>query len=1243
QLVLDSVPLPWQQTDLSHLPGEEREAAFEQILAEDDRIHFDLEKPPLVRMTLVTMGPDRAELVFTAHHVILDGWSLPLLMQDLLRLYGSDGDPSVLPRTRGYREFLAWLARQDHDAAARAWAGELDGLDEPTLLCPDNTAGRAEGDDGEDGRGEGIGQLEVPLSVETSRALERQAADLGVTLNTVVQAAWAVLLGRLTGRQDVVFGTTVSGRPPAVPDIDTMIGLFINTLPVRVTCAPGATFAQILTRLRDRQAVLLDHHHYGLAQIQQDTGLSTLFDTMVGFQSYPIDRAGLTEAHTTAGITFTGLSSLSGTHYPLGVIGSSEPRLRVAMQYQRHIFDHAAAESVAERLGLVLRSLAADPDLAVGSVEVLTPAERDQFIGEFDDTAAPLPHATPHATFPELFAHQVSKAPDAVAVIDHDETLTYRELDARSNLLARRLLGAGVRQESVVAVALPRSAALAVAWLAVLKTGGAYLPVDPGYPDERIRYMLADSGACVILADATTAAGLPEASVLVLHPDDPGDAASLAGSGGAALTEAERGWPLSGADAAYVIYTSGSTGAPKGVVVSHRGLAGFAAAAVEQYAVGPGDRFLQFASPSFDASVLELCSSLLGGATLVTGEEGPLVGERLAEVLAERRISHTLIPPAALATVPPGAAGALPELRTLIVGAEACPPDLVARWAPGRRMINSYGPTEATVVATWTGPLDPGATAPPIGRPAGATRVYVLDAALRLVPPGVTGELYVAGPGLARGYLNRPGLTAARFPADPFGAPGERMYRTGDLVQRQPDGQLRFTGRADDQIKLRGFRVEPGEIQAALLTHPDVAQAVVVADGPTGGLRLVAYVVPAADRTAEADGGPLADPADLVAGLRSHLRERLPEHMVPSVVVAIDEVPLTPNGKLDRRALPAPDQSGPAAGRAPRNSREELLCGLFAEVLGLDRVGVDDDFFALGGHSLLATQLVSRIRTVLGVETSLRLVFESPTVAGLASGLATDGDAADSGDPFASVLPIRTSGDKAPLWWIHPGSGLCWIYLGFAGRLPADRPVYGIQAKGLDGATRPPGSIDAMVDDYVEEVLAAQPEGPYHLLGLSLGGTLAHAMAAELQRRGHEVALLALLDSVPGTFFEHYEPPHADDIRAYFGEHLISPAGAGDQETFVDNAVSVIVGHTTMLRSFTSPIYRGDALFFNATAEGNGSYADLWRSHITGAIKEHDIDSTHQDMYLPAPADDICREINRALDDATEEGRGAQS
>ncbi|MGW2788133.1 amino acid adenylation domain-containing protein, partial [Streptomyces populi] len=521
-----------------------------------------------------------------------------------------------------------------------------------------------------------------------------------------------------------------------------------------------------------------------------------------------------------------------------------------------------------------------------------------------------------------------------------------------------------------------------VAVLGVLKAGAAYLPVDPAYPAARIAYMLDDARPTVVIDDPATVTGGnwpdtdPRTALDVRHP-------------------------------AYVIYTSGSTGRPKGVVVSHTGVSGLVAAQAERLGVAPGSRVLQFASPSFDASFWDLCGAVLTGAALVLApSEAPL------EALTDRGldVTHVTLPPSALAAVESADLTA----TTLVVAGEACAPELVDRWAPGRRMINAYGPTETTVCATMSEPLSPGSGVPPIGRPVAGFRVYVLDERLRVVPPGVTGELYVAGPGLARGYLNRPGLTAGRFVACPFGPAGARMYRTGDLVRRRTDSRLEYVGRADDQVKVRGFRVELGEVEAALAEHPAVAQAAVLARDD----RLVGYVA--------ARPGTAVRPAELAA----YLRDRLPDYLVPAVFVVLDALPLTPNGKLDRAALPAsaPDPGPAGAGRAPRTPQEQILCGLFAEVLGVPRVGVDDDFFDLGGHSLLATRLAARVRSVLGVELGLRALFLAPTVAGLAGALAGAGHARPALTAHERPEAVPLSFAQRRLWFLHRMDGTAATY-----------------------------------------------------------------------------------------------------------------------------------------------------------------------------------------------------------------------
>ncbi|MGH3671663.1 MAG: non-ribosomal peptide synthetase, partial [Pseudonocardiaceae bacterium] len=574
----------------------------------------------------------------------------------------------------------------------------------------------------------------------------------------------------------------------------------------------------------------------------------------------------------------------------------------------------------------------------VSRVPLVPGAESRRMVLEWNDTDRDVPGRT----LPRLFETAARQAGDAAAIVFDGGVVSFPELASRVNRLARSLIARGAGPERYVVLVLPRSVDLVVAQLAVVTAGGAFLPIDPDYPPDRIAFMLADAHPAVLVTCAEVAPRIESAGIPTVVMDDPAVVAELTTLPDHPVTDADRISPLLLAHPAYVIYTSGSTGRPKGVVVPHAGLASFSAAERDRYAVQPGDRVLQFSSPSFDASILELCMSLPAGAALVVPPPGPLLGEQLAEVLAAGAVTHALIPPAALATVPVAQAkDGLDRFGTVIVGGEACPAELVARWAPGRMMINSYGPTETTVVATWTDPLTPGTT-PPIGRPIWNSRVYVLDANLQPLPIGVAGELYIAGVGVARGYLGRPGLTSARFVANPFGPAGSRMYRSGDLVRWTSTGELEFAGRADDQIKIRGFRIEPGEIEAVLRRHPAVADAVVIARPDQAGTkRLVGYLV-------ALDGaGPSSDE------LRAHLTGTLPEFMVPSTFMALEELPRNRSGKLDRRSLPEPDFTLTAPGRAareytaPRTSTEQVLAEIWAEVLGVDRVGIEDNFFSL--------------------------------------------------------------------------------------------------------------------------------------------------------------------------------------------------------------------------------------------------------------------------------------------------------
>ncbi|MGW3430396.1 amino acid adenylation domain-containing protein [Streptomyces melanosporofaciens] len=1253
QVIVGDLELPWHELDLSGLPEAERAARLDALMDEDRLRRFDLERPPLLRFTLIRMGDGLARFLMTNHHLLLDGWSGPLLMRELFALYASGGDVSVLPEVTPYRDYLAWLGQQDDRAAREAWGAVLSGVDGGTLIAPDA-----------DDKAAALPEDHlVELPEDTTEALTALARRHGVTLNTAVQAAWGVVLGRLTGRTDVVFGATVSGRPADIPGVETMVGLFINTVPVRVTLGADDTWAELLERVQRRQTSVMDYHHLGLQDVLRLVDTDKLFDTIVVTENYPLEGSGMPGVQE--GLRIVGAYGSDANHYPISLVAMPGRTLRLRFGHRPDVIGREEIQAIGGRLVRAVEAMIGAPEQPVNRVELLAADERRTLLEEFTATARP----APSALVPERFQAQAARTPDAPALLAADgTTLSYAQLDAAADRLAAELSAAGVGPERLVALALPRSADLVIAALAVLKAGGGYLPVDPGDPADRLAHVLTDATPVLVLTRSDIAPGLPETAAPVRLLDRPSDGPAPAGSGGhwwdaqtapVRLLDQPSDGPAPAAPAgqpapaghqwqaqspAYVIYTSGSTGRPKGVVVEHRSFAQYLDYAAEAYP-SLGERALLHSPVSFDMAVTSLFGPLTtGGCVHVAELEQPAQG-RVRPAFCKVTPSHL-----------PLLAGVDPECsptRELVIGGEQLLGEALAPWRaahPDVAVVNEYGPTEATVGCAVLR-LEPGEETPsgavPIGRPTPNTRLYVLDAGLRPAPLGAVGELYIGGGQLARGYLGRPALTAARFVADPFGVPGGRLYRTGDLARWNADGQLEYLGRVDEQVKIRGYRVELGEIEAALARDPEVAQATVVLRTDEGaGKRLAAYLVGAA-------GGGLD-----AAAVRERLAAAVPDYMVPAAFMVLDELPLNANGKVDRKALPAPDYN-PREWSGPRTPQEEILCGLFREALGLDVVGIHDSFFDLGGDSIMSMGLVNRIRSAFGVKLGMRTVLTAPTVAELAQKLTGDAEQ----DSLDVLLPLREHGSRTPLFCVHPAGGLSWSYSALLRSVDAEHPVYGLQCRGLSGeGDALPATLEEMAADYVAQIRRVQPTGPYALLGWSLGGTVIHAMAALLQAAGEEVALLVNLDEYPLDRSQPLPdrlPDEQDALRVLLDFEGYDVDALGDAPLTHGQVVTMLRERQSVLASldednvaalarafannrrlflaYEPAPYRGDLLVLVAEEDPSVPAADLagraerWRPHVDGRIEYRRITHAHPYLMRPEPAAEIGRVLNEKL------------
>ncbi|AMU77099.1 non-ribosomal peptide synthetase [Mycobacteroides abscessus] len=960
QVILADPVIAWRYLDLRGddlTPDEE----IQHLCAAERAAVCDLADRPTLRAALIRTEANQHRFVLTFHHVVIDGWSLPILLQEIFASYFGHR----LPAPSSYRSFVSWLADQDLDAARTAWGKVLEGFDTPTLVAPPAPPGAR-------------GVESYRVSAETTQALGDLARSQHTTVSTVLQAAWAQLLMVLTGQDDVAFGTAVSGRPAELAGSDSIVGLLINTVPVRARATASTTIAELLGQLQSAHNDTIEHEHLALNEIHHVAGHEQLFDTLFLYESYPIDTSAFMGVQELA---ITEFVTREYNHYPLSVMALPGHELGIRVEYDTDKFGLDDIQAVFERFERVLVSMVSDADQRLSSLDVLQTDEHKQLEG-WGNRKVLVRGPEPVLSIPEAFAEQVDRAPEAVALTFEGRSTTYGELDEAANRLANLLSVYGAAPGESVALLMPRSDEAIIAILAILKTGASYLPIDPSVPDTRLEFMLSDAVPIAAVTTAELRARFDGSGVSVVQFDDAEDDPTGAIYGHTPLLTPAPD------DIAYTIYTSGTTGVPKGVAIAHSNVTQALKFPLTHMPTGPGEVWTQAGSLVFDITVWEIFGALLHGGRLVIIPDSVVRSpDDFRDLLIREKVTVLFQTPSAVGMLSPEGLNNL----TLVVAGEACPTEVVDRWAPGRVMINGYGPTETTIYATF-GELIAGSGVVPIGVPVPDAALFVLDRWMRPVPPGVVGELYVAGLGVGIGYVKRQALTASRFVACPFGEPGTRMYRTGDLVRwgvsESSAGQLEYLGRADEQVKIRGFRIELGEIQAALADVDGVEQAAVIAreDRP-GDKRLVGYFIGA------------GEPAEL----RAALAKRLPPYMVPAALVRLEALPLTVNGKLDKRALPAPEYDDAARYRAPANAVEEAVAGIYAQVLGVERVGTDDSFFDLGGDSISAMRVVAAINTSFDAQLAVRTLFEAPSVRSLSGYLDGAAGAPANGPTYASV------------------------------------------------------------------------------------------------------------------------------------------------------------------------------------------------------------------------------------------------
>ncbi len=1144
QIVEKEVDVSWRTEDWSKLTLADFEERFTQLRLEDRRNLFNMEKAPLTRFILIKSGPDRFRLLWTFHHILMDGWSYPVITGEVLRAYNSisTNQPPAFENPIPYKSYISWLGKQDKVSAELFWRNELKGFGAPSHVKGVITSKEVTESIGTQ---EGIKYFSEDF---TSRLIEF-ARKNQITLSTLMQAAWGLVISAYSGEKDVIYGGTVSGRPPGLPNVEKIVGLFINTLPVRINIEKDEPVTSWLKSIQAKHIEREQYSYSSLADIQQWSELAPntkLFDNILVFENYPSDPA---LADGDSKIKVLHISAYEKTNYSLAILVAPGKRLKLTVAYDENIYKDELAEGILNALEGTLISMIDSVAKTVSDISLLTPEKAKDILYAWNDTKQDLPA---ERSVKQLFESLTSGFTTEIAVEFGNQTVTYKELNERSNRLANFLVSLGVKEDSFVGISIERSPEMIIGLLAIFKAGAAYLPLDKSYPSERIEYMINDSEINYIITKRSDKGRLPQTDAGIIYIDEVTENINAQSSDSPAVMPSKE-------SAAYMIYTSGSTGKPKGVIMHNLALVNLLNWQLNGQKFAKGLTTLQFTTLSFDVAFQEILSTLIsGGKLIVLSEEERKDLSQVLSIMIDKKVHRLFLPFIALqelAELYSNAREKTLSLREVMTAGEQLQNTSAIRSMfqdlKSAVFTNQYGPTEAHVVTafTLTGDPDEWLYNAPIGKPIFNTKIYILDSDFRPVPPGVTGELFIGGVQVARGYNKNEELTSEKFLPDPYAKnDDERIYRTGDLARYMPDGNIEFLGRADNQIKYRGYRIELGEIESVLNDFSKVStSAVIIRDAANGEKRLAAYAVLKPGEECNA------------AELKSKLSESLPDFMLPADYVFLKEMPLLPSGKVDLRSLPEPERHVTADSNSysePTTELELQLVRIWEKVLGVKQIGITDNFFELGGHSLLALRLFGYIEKLTGKKLAISTLFSHPTIQQLAEILKTEGWK----PPWKSLVAVKPGGSRLPFFCVPPGAGTAMHFQSLVKYISDDQPFYVLESVGLDGKEPPHTNVEEMAAHYVKEIRMIQPDGPYLIGGRCFGGRVVFEMAQQFVKQGQKVALLAIFDTWP-PFQETpkaYVPPKRD--LKHFIKSIRAHSKSGDLMLVVNNFVGNKVG-----------------------------------------------------------------------------------